>query len=391
MSTLEQVAKICFLAGLLVGLATHWSQLLWPLLVAQFLLAAGLVSACVHRYRANCSPPLSCWLILPLLPALLGTLQYFLGWSLDPWQTRRVALEWVGCGVASFLGYLLLAESHKREKFLRGFALFALSLSLYATLQNYAAPGRIWWVIESGFRDQVFGPFTYHTKFAIFVELALATTLWFASRPGCFRPLWLAAAAVLVSALAASQSRGGVLLAGFEVILLLWLILSRERSMLARFGLSVSFLAVLLLCGWILGSDALLERFASQGWARDGRQVILSTSLEMTQEAPWMGGGLGAWPAMYPAYARFDANLRINQAHCDWLQWRIEGGWPMLFVMVLMAMITARCAIREFWCFGLMSVFMHAAIDYPFQQTPGLSLLFFAFWGISLHTLRKSY
>ena len=84
---------------------------------------------------------------------------------------------------------------------------------------------------------------------------------------------------------------------------------------------------------------------------------------------PWVGWGLGCWPAVYPAFATFDPGVIVNQAHSDWLQWTAEGGLPVGLAMLSSRSLGIyRPAIRSIWGIGVFAVLIHAAFDYPFSR-----------------------
>ncbi len=83
----------------------------------------------------------------------------------------------------------------------------------------------------------------------------------------------------------------------------------------------------------------------------------------------------------YPGYARFDDGSFVNQAHNDWAQWAAEGGIPFLAVMLAVVALLVRPALDSLWGLGLMAVFVHAWIDYPFEQRPALAAFLFAMAG----------
>jgi O-antigen ligase len=88
----------------------------------------------------------------------------------------------------------------------------------------------------------------------------------------------------------------------------------------------------------------------------------------MIAARPWIGWGLGCWPAAYPAFATFDPGAIVNQAHCDWLQWAAEGGVPVGLAMLCLALWSIRPAIRSIWGIGVIAVLIHASFDYPFSR-----------------------
>jgi O-antigen ligase len=97
------------------------------------------------------------------------------------------------------------------------------------------------------------------------------------------------------------------------------------------------------------------------------RQLDIS-SLHMTAAHPWFGVGLGAWPTVYPRYAIVDFGVFANQAHNDWLQWTAEGGIPFGIVIATLFLWCLRPAFRSVWGIGVIAVFLHALVDYPFSR-----------------------
>jgi O-antigen ligase len=109
------------------------------------------------------------------------------------------------------------------------------------------------------------------------------------------------------------------------------------------------------------------ERFSSETFTGGRLQFAIST-LHMIAAHPWIGWGLGCWPAVYPAFATFDPGPIVNQAHCDWLQWTAEGGLPVGIAMLSFALWAIRPAIRSIWGVGVIAILVHATFDYPFSR-----------------------
>ncbi|HLW75650.1 MAG TPA: O-antigen ligase family protein, partial [Bryobacteraceae bacterium] len=111
------------------------------------------------------------------------------------------------------------------------------------------------------------------------------------------------------------------------------------------------------------------------------RSELVRSSMEMIRDRPLMGFGLGTWAAAYPQYAHFDDGNFVNQAHNDWAQWAVEGGLPLLALMLAVVALRARAAVRSLWGIGMLAVFVHCLVDYPMQQRPALAAFFFAMLG----------
>jgi O-antigen ligase len=71
---------------------------------------------------------------------------------------------------------------------------------------------------------------------------------------------------------------------------------------------------------------------------------------------------------VYPAHARFDLGALVDHAHNDWLEWAAEGGLPYALAWVVVAASIARPAARSIWGWGVIAIFLHAFVDYPFAR-----------------------
>jgi O-antigen ligase len=60
--------------------------------------------------------------------------------------------------------------------------------------------------------------------------------------------------------------------------------------------------------------------------------------------------------------------LFANQAHNDWLQWTAEGGFPFGVMLATLFFWSLRPAFRSVWGLGVVAVFLHAIVDYPFSR-----------------------
>jgi len=379
--TRSLIAAICGCA-LVFGVCTLWIPAMWPFAAAQFLSGAAFACWAVAALRNPEGVAFHPALLLPLVPVAIGLGQLAFSRTANSWETRRAVMEWATYGLAAFLAYQVCLSRDLRSRSLRWFSLFAAGIAVLGVLQNYTSPGRVFWLFDSGYTEGVFGPFTYHTKFANLAELGVAAALWSATRDRDRRFLFVGAAAVLAASVAAAASRGGAVVIAVEMLVLLAL---SARSFSPRLALTTVLAAGIgaAAMGWSL----LGQRLATEEPLRDIRWAIALSSFDMVKAFWATGCGLGNWPTVYPEFARFDAYMRINQAHSDWLQWLIEGGLPMLAAMLAMTAAALRAARREWWALGFVFVWLHGVADYTMQQTPAFAALQVAFWGAAVAAL----
>jgi O-antigen ligase len=141
--------------------------------------------------------------------------------------------------------------------------------------------------------------------------------------------------------------------------------------------------------GTVVGWESVWNRF----WQSDPMQMrreLAVSSVHMIAAHPWFGVGLGAWPTVYPRYAIADFGVFANQAHSDWLQWTAEGGIPLGVAMLTLFVWCLRPAFRSVWGIGVIAVFLHAALDYPFSRPalgawPILVIAMLAAWQSASH------
>jgi len=358
-----------FICGLLwFGLLTMRAESRWALTVfelALFALAALLV---VQRRFAIRPHPVA---LLLAAAALWGVLQVALGISVDPQPTLQASLGWtVNCAAFS----LALVLTNRR--FLTAQLVFALILSIGAVIG-----------LLTGFG---LGPFVYKNQFANYVEsmLGLAIAAAIQDRRRAFA--WLLVATALFACVVAAGSRAGAILCLAELVLLP--VIAFARGWISARSLTrVAALAVLAggVFTAVVGWEAILRRFQEPN-PYSLRANLLRSSLRMVRDRPLAGFGLGAWSTAYPAYARYDDGTFVNQAHNDWVQWAAEGGLPMLVMMAAVVAILARPAFNSLWGLGLLVVWIHAWVDYPFEQRPALAAFFFGMAGALVTVSREA-
>jgi O-antigen ligase len=187
-------------------------------------------------------------------------------------------------------------------------------------------------------------------------------------------------AAAMFAATIAAVSRAGVVIIVSELIAILLLAWLRGlmpagklwKTVVWAAGLSVVLAAAV---GW----QVTLQKFREPEPYRVRRELLFS-SLAMMADRPWTGFGLGTWPAVYPAYARFDNGLAANHAHNDWAEWAAEGGLPFVALLAMLAFWSVRPGLDSLWGIGVPAVMAHSLVDYPLRE-PALAVLLFLMLG----------
>jgi hypothetical protein len=362
----EALPLLSFVLALCLATLTLWIPAYWPVavfeistfLIAVMVLVLGRVPA-----RGTYFPLLALGFIV-----LWGCFQLTTGFTVDRFATERATLQWMTWAAVYYIGVSTLHDESLGKLLRRGLVWFGFAVSVEAILQAYLSPGKVYGLFPSGYHDFVMGPIVYHTHFAVFVETILPIALVFALGEARESYAFLGVSAVLLAALVVSASRAGLVI-GFVEVLCVLLILHLRKGKAGRRvqGAAVTLAVATGVLTLIVGFETASARFVSEPLAAGRMQFAVST-VHMIAAHPWVGWGLGCWPAVYPAFATFDPGAIVNQAHSDWLQWTAEGGLPVGLAMVCLAIWGIRPAIRSIWGIGLLAVLIHALFDYPFSR-----------------------
>lgn len=321
-----------------------------------------------------------------------------LGWaalSLDPEQTRMDLLMTV-----SAFGLFVAAVTLKstQRKYLAMVILAAVLVSiLLGVAQKFQGPNSLLFVYDLGGSLVASGFFANRNFYAALLYSALPFVIAFAinfSRNGKAQKIVGPAFAlifivIIIIGLGVAESRMGVILAFFALLLSLPLIWSsRSFNMGSRGFVILMFIAVFLIAQF--GLVAVL-RLASTDSVSEYRTTIYAVSLDVLRSVFPVGSGFGSFVPIYAMHETpsVAVSAYINHAHNDWLELVIEGGLPM--AILLLAYVTwYASATYKVWTRGRDSLedmlvkassisiallLCHSMVDYPLR-TPALLGLF---------------
>jgi O-antigen ligase len=366
LGTREALPLLTFVLALCVATLTLWIPAYWP--VAVFEISTFLIAGIVLVHGRVPAPGAYFPLLALSFIVLWGCFQLITGFTVDRFATERATLQWMTWTAVYYIGVSTPYDKRLSKRLRKGLVWFGFSVSVEAILQAYLSPGNVYGLFPSGYHDFVMGPIVYHTHFAVFVETILPIALVFALGEAKESYTFLGVSAVLLAALVVSASRAGLLIGFIEVLGVLLLLHLQKSNTGQRIRFAALTLAVATgVLTLIVGFETASARFSSEPLTVGRVQFAVST-LHMIAAHPWVGWGLGCWPAVYPAFATFDPGVIVNQAHSDWLQWIAEGGLPVGFAMLGLALWGIRPAIRSIWGIGVLAVLIHALFDYPFSR-----------------------
>ncbi|MGC9950110.1 MAG: O-antigen ligase family protein [Bryobacteraceae bacterium] len=353
-------------ATIVFGILTLWVPGYWAVAVFEVSMFGLAVGAVLRSLRA---PPRFAYPLAPLLFAVFwGLLQYCTGRTVSPFETRIALARWATL-LAVFIAGLVLFQKARVHRWFRSSMLwFGFLVAVLATLQTFTAGGKVFWIFQTENIARVMGPILSPNHYAAFMEVVLPLAIYGSFRPRRDALLYSGMAAVMYASVIASASRAGFVLASVEIVTVAALLWLQGRTSERAVGRSLVRVALLLaVFTAVVGWGKVWERLQTPDPFANRREFAIS-SMRMISARPWFGFGLGAWPVVYPAYAIVDTGKFANRAHDDWLEWTAEGGLPFGVAMATLFLWCLRPAFGSAWGVGVVAVFLHATVDYPFSR-----------------------
>jgi O-antigen ligase len=287
-------------------------------------------------------------------------------------------------------------------------------MAVFALIQHFTWDGRFYWMRPNTQSTSPFGPFVNHNHFAGYIEMLIPLPLALAiikSARAEARMFYLFAAAVMCVSVLASLSRGGmisVMISATVVVVWAWSRGAagkshRRRSSSKLIGIvrNTAIVVVILACAglgllWI-GPDRLADRITQSGISGDAQKSeafyesrgwIWEDTLRMIKANPVFGTGLGAYETAYPIYRKEDREMRVRQAHNDYLQivadcGLIGGLLAAWFIFNIFRAIRRGALTRDPFIAalalgsggGILAIMVHSLVDFNLQL-PSNALMF---------------
>ncbi len=353
-------------AVLFFGILTLWVPGYWPVAVFEASIFGLAISAIV---RCRHTPLRFYYPLAPLVFSVCwGLLQLCAGMTVSAFETRMALAHWATLLAALVAGLLILHDARDLRWFRSAMLWFGFLVAAEATLQTFTAAGKVFWIFQSEYTERVMGPILSPNHYAAFIELVLPLAIYGSLRRERGALLYSAMAAAMYASVVACWSRAGVVLASAEFVAVTVLLLLQGRTSGRAAGKALLRVAALLLVFTALvGWGTVWGRLRTPDPFIHRREFAIS-SMRMIAAHPWVGTGMGTWPIVYPAYAMIDTGKFANRAHNDWLEWTAEGGLPFGIALLSLFLWCLRPAFHSVWGIGVIAVFLHAVVDYPFSR-----------------------
>ncbi len=267
--------------------------------------------------------------------------------SINPYATRLMVIQLIIYAIFFAAAFVFINSPQRLRKIVGVVVIFGAIMAFFGILQRLASSEGIY-----GWRPTPqaipFASFVNQHHFAAFMEMTIGLTLALlvGKATGKDKRLLLLIAIVLMGiAILFTGSRGGLLsLLGVVGFVLLTNFLRRDKSEedvskeakragfrrnLALVGGGFALIFVLIGSVLLLGGDASLVRgigFTNQTDVSSGRTHFWSVALQIFKDSPILGSGLDAFATAFPRYDTWNGNLRVEQAHNDYLQILADAG-----------------------------------------------------------------
>jgi O-antigen ligase len=323
-----------------------------------FLFALLCVAAQLMRPRSG--NPSLLFASAVALPAL-GCLQLVLLQPAYRFATSQAILYWAAVAAIILAGEWLLGSSEARSLMLSAVIGLGLLATVLEVIQVYAY-GR-YQVTSTSY------PLLSSNYYAELIEIILPIVLTRVFRDHRYYWVYLLIACLFVSTVIAAAARVGSALVLIESVVIIGLSyggspVTRRRWRVACTVFVLSTVALVFLQGPVTLVHRLREADPLAV-----RSDLTRSAISMINQRPLTGYGLGGFPVVYPAFARFDNGYFVNHAHNDYLEALVDGGPMLLVALVAFLVVSSSAAIRVTWAVGLLALPFHAAVDFPLQRS----------------------
>ncbi|MFV3131443.1 O-antigen ligase family protein [Niveispirillum sp. KHB5.9] len=301
-----------------------------------------------------------------------------------------------------WLAFLHAGSRRRAWRLVDLLALAGAAYALYGLWVQVTGARSILWMEKWAYQDVLTSTFVNRNSYATFAGLGILCALTSVLRrlsdeEGVIRPLrnfdrttglYALGGLAMVLALAATESRGGMLamiagLAAYPVLLFLAGRPARQRLVL---GLVLGLGAV----GLMMVLIGLVP--ATPGGDIADRQRIYRTVAGLIAERPWLGHGLGSFPAVMAMARTPDIAQVWTEAHQTYLEQALELGIPAACLLLLAILsLAAHCLLgrdrrpndrllRALALSATLLVAVHATVDFS-MQIPAVAVTWAAIIG----------
>jgi O-antigen ligase len=338
-------------------------------------------------------------LFLPMLVfGALVVLQLVAGRTAYRAETFSTGLLYCAYGAIAFLAIQRLHKTPQLRILAWVFSVYGFTIAMFALIHGITSNGKLYWLRTPQLGGWIYGPYVNHNHYAGLMEMLAPIPLVISltsSVRRSHRALAALAAAVMVSTIFLSGSRGGMIAFAAQLLALATFLLKRRKNSKALFALQGFVVIAIAMLAW-LGGGVLVQRIASfhstaQAEISGGTRLSIDRDgLRMFTQKPLLGWGLGVFPEVYPQFRSFPSDQLVDRAHNDYLQVLVEMG-AVGFAVVLWFLLMlyhrglknlrnwpadANSAMTLAALLGVSGILVHSFVDFNLQ-IPANAVLFY--------------
>jgi O-antigen ligase len=306
--------------------------------------------------------------------------------SLYPWATGQSTLKFVACWLALLVTLDLASVGAAHCTLVLALVASGGFQAIYGLAEYFSGHQHIFGYSKKFYADVATGTFINRNHFAGYLEMTIPLTIALAaaSFPGLagagrslgqrlgavpgrtiFKSgLLLVLALTMTTALVCSRSRMGIASTLLALITVGWFLAWRGGG--PGFILAALLVASVTLLLFSQGGagDSVVGRFL--GTPADikaglGRWSLWTQTVGMMRAFPITGVGLGAFPAVFPAFRTSGEGFYLDHAHNDYLEFAAEAGVLGCVILGVAAFLLARTVMRRMTGPGSLGLFGYAA------------------------------
>jgi len=223
--------------------------------------------------------------------------------------------------------------------------------------------------------------------------------IWVSSKQASIAILLLFASVIISIAILTTQSRSGAI-ALFSALVVLQLFGRRRQSSKARRNIIALGLVLVSLIAFYTSGSAVFYRLAETSWSSGAGRLAAWQDAWRTLRDFWIAGtGYNTYGVAMLHYQTISDGTRYIEAHNDYLQLAVEGGWllgipALLLITSLVVEIRRRFRERKddartYWVrigavTGLLAMAFQSVVEFTLQM-PGAAVMFATLLAIAIH------
>jgi O-antigen ligase len=327
---------------------------------------------------------------------------YQIAWARSGYR-HETATEFMNY-IAYGLIFLIATDIFRKEREVRSLvlslAVLGFLLAVVGSIQEFTADGKLYWIRMPQNPAGTFGPYVNRNHYAGVVEMLFPFALLGALKPNLENSKRIVlgfAALLMVATVFLCGSRGGFISVALQMVFLAVLVMWRSRHAGIILTLALAFILTGAFGTW-LGSDRLIGRLGDlKNTAGFSRLQVAKDSVQMFEQRPWTGWGLGTFPVVYPKFRTFATDLYVNEAHNDFVQLLVETGIVGFAAGIFLLVVVFRRGFNQLrdadygtWrtaavaasLAGVVGITVHSLFDFNLQ-IPANALLFYVLCAVA--------